>query len=113
VSATLKLWLDDERPVPDDSWTPIRSADEFSTVFQRFPHDIAEISFDHDIASYNRLTGEEITGYHCLCMVEKFWRYNADFKLPRMAVHSANAAGRRRMQLVINRLTELEAKAAK
>lgn len=100
----MKIWLDDIRTPPDESWTWCKSAQEFEKTFVHHFHEIFEISFDHDLASFNSLTGDEITGYHCLCMVEKFARHNIDWTIPKMHVHSANPVGAQRMLKVINSL---------
>jgi hypothetical protein len=104
----VRLWLDDERPPPDDTWHWVRSANQFLRIWQlgNGKYDVTEISFDHDLASYNQVTGDEITGYHCLCAVEKTWRYDADYVPPVMHVHSANPVGRIRMQKLIDRMKE-------
>jgi len=70
--------------------------------------DIREISFDHDIASTN-IFGDEVTGYHCLCVIEKMAMVNSDYKIPKMYVHSANPVGRMRMEKVIRRLEKWDA----
>jgi len=101
----VKLWLDDIRPAPE-GWTWAKSAADFSRLFNAHASEITDISFDHDIASFD-LAGNEITGYHCLCIVEKRFRYDAGFELPRMTVHSANPVGISKMRKVIARLEEV------
>jgi hypothetical protein len=97
----MKIWLDDVRPPPDDTWAWATCAKDFSAFFADFK--ITEISFDHDIASEDYF-GNEITGYHLLCGIEKEFQNNPDFQLPKMQVHSANPVGRQRMQKVIDAL---------
>lgn len=92
----MKIWLDDVRQPPDETWTWVKNAHEFGTTFQYHAPWITEISFDHDIASYD-LHGNEITGYHCFCIVEKFAFNNAWWNIPVMKVHSSNPAGRRKI----------------
>lgn len=101
----MKIWLDDIRDPPDETWTHARSAFEFQNLWKTNIDRIVEISFDHDIASFDIL-GNEITGYHCLCMIEKFWRYTPDYMPPVMHVHSANPVGAIRMMKVIERMHE-------
>jgi hypothetical protein len=99
----MKIWLDDIRDAPDDSWTIARNADEFRELFHQNLEQIDEISFDHDIASYD-IHGNEITGYTCLCWVEKIWYNDNTFVVPKMTVHSANPPGRDRMRKVIEKM---------
>lgn len=42
----MKLWLDDERPVPDETWTAAYTAKEAMLLASQ--HDIVEASLDHD-----------------------------------------------------------------
>lgn len=88
----MKVWLDDVREAPD-GWLWVRNAEDFKEVFACFYPHITEISFDHDIASFDHL-GNEITGYHCFCIVEKHAFVNADYTIPKMTCHSSNPAGR-------------------
>lgn len=97
----MKIWLDDIRPPPDETWTWARSAQEFFDFWLGYESFITHISFDHDIVSYDFL-GNEITGYHCLCAIEKKWRYESDFQVPVMTVHSSNPVGRAKMQKLID-----------
>jgi Cyclic-phosphate processing Receiver domain len=100
----MRLWLDDVRKPPDDSWTWAQNAEDFSALLADYGRQCTEISFDHDISSYDYI-GNEITGYHCLCWVEKKV-YNGEMQLPKMTVHSANPAGRKKMELAIQRMQE-------
>lgn len=100
----MKLWLDDIRRPPDDSWEWCSNGHEFRDwLHSDWRHTITHISFDHDIATYDGY-GNEITGYTCLCWVEKLAFTDANFELPEMTVHSANPVGRQKMQKVIDRL---------
>jgi hypothetical protein len=96
----MKVWLDDIR-IPPDGWIWAKNADEFSVLL--FTRYISEISFDHDIASFTD-TGDEVTGYTCLCWVEKMIMNDPNFPIPKMYVHSANPVGRQKMQKVIDKI---------
>jgi hypothetical protein len=96
----MKIWLDDIRDAPDETWIVARNAEKFKELLEAHWRDIQEISFDHDIASFD-IFGEEITGYHCLCWVEKIWYNDCTFVVPKMSVHSANPPGRDKMRKVI------------
>lgn len=101
----MKIWLDDIRQPPDDSWMWCKSASDFTATFTSWHDKITEISFDHDIASYNYV-GDEITGYHMFCVVEKHAFVHADYTIPKMHCHSSNGPGRKKITLGIERLKE-------
>lgn len=96
----MKLFLDDLRNPPDDTWTVYRcpSAIQFDLVHNW--DEITHISFDHDLAAY-RNNGEEITGYDVACDVEKY-AFEKGYCPFTMTVHSANPEGKRRIESVIN-----------
>jgi hypothetical protein len=55
---------------------------------------------DHDLSSFNPGDGKERTGYDIMCWLEEFTAY-----LPgEIEIVSANPVGRKRMQLVIEKL---------
>ena len=45
----MKIYLDDVRDPPDDSWTVVRSYHAFRNLLMTTREDITEISFDHDL----------------------------------------------------------------
>ncbi|GIV03634.1 MAG: hypothetical protein KatS3mg015_2464 [Fimbriimonadales bacterium] len=88
----VKLWLDDTRPAPK-GFVHVRTAEEAIACLAT--GDVTLVSLDHDLEA-------DMTGYDVLiwlerCVVEGAW-YGP---LPKMLVHSANPAGRRRMELAI------------
>lgn len=98
----MKIWLDDERKPPDESWTHITNPPAFR--FALCSEEIEEISFDHDLGYFE---GEqEITGYTCLCWVEKHIMRDV-FPIPKMRVHTMNASARQKMQKVVDKLEKL------
>jgi Cyclic-phosphate processing Receiver domain len=104
----MKIWLDDVRTPPDETWKWAQNAQEFSELLPEiYADEVTEISFDHDIAS-NDYFGNEITGYTCLCWIEKIAYNDPAFRVPKMHVHSANPVGRQRMQKLIDRLKETQ-----
>lgn len=100
----MKIWLDDIREPPDPSWEWAKNADAFSAIFYGNLPVVTEISFDHDLGD---TSDPEITGYTCLCWIEKRAMHSAEFKIPKMHVHSANPVGRQKMQKVIDKLERL------
>lgn len=81
----MKVWLDDERPAPDDSWVEVSWASE-AIVFVESGR-VTEISFDHDLGE-KRGTGYEVAKY-----IE---HGAARGTVPRLEwhIHSANPVGR-------------------
>ena len=49
----MKLFVDDVRDAPDDSWHVVRTVTEAIRCLYRFKADIKEISIDHDIGHVN------------------------------------------------------------
>jgi hypothetical protein len=87
-----KLFLDDVRDPPDDSWLVVRNYADFKRcIISNPPFDV--IAFDHDLSGV--LLGTELTGYDCakLCVE---W-----LKVPRVViVHSHNPVGAERIMQV-------------
>ena len=92
----MKLWIDDKRLPPDDSWTWAKTSEEATRLFHE--NKVVEISFDHDLGGDDnpvRLADE---------IEEKaFWD-----ELPRLKwnVHSGNPPGRDRIKRALERADE-------
>lgn len=97
-----KLFVDDERDFPD-GWDIARNYEDAITLLKLV--DYAEISLDHDIASYDA-TGKEWTGYDILCVLEQY-RMVYNKKIPYIFVHTANAAVAAMMQKVADKLNAM------
>ena len=111
----LKLWLDDIRTPPDTTWLWVRSYDEAIKAIDSAYFDI--ISLDHDLGMVvlgegkgGILVGGEVeakTGYDVACYLERRV-FSGEIAAPnRILSHSANPVGRRRIEQVAKRLTEL------
>lgn len=114
----VKLWLDDVRPAPD-GWVWVKTVQAAILVVLKHRGEIDEMSLDHDLGACPTCLGGKTadewlmdhdmksmpncdhfgTGYTFVCWMEEnnMW----PDKKPR--VHSANPAGRRRMELAIER----------
>lgn len=103
----MKIWLDDIREPLDETWTWVKSAHEFAKLLDEYEGVIEEISFDHDLASYD-LDGNELTGYTCVRWVEKKLKHDVSFDPPCMWVHSQNPVGRANIEFVISRIERLK-----
>jgi hypothetical protein len=71
-----RVWLDELRPPPDDTWTWARTVEDVIALLDR--GDVRDLSLDHD------LEGREV----CLWMAE-----HDTWPATTIAVHSANPVG--------------------
>lgn len=86
-----KLWLDDERPLPedaDDTWKVARSSEEAKILLKQLgPENLEQISFDHDL-------GNDDTA-----IVFIRWMIANCFDCsPEYRVHSQNPVGRKNIE---------------
>lgn len=95
-----KLWLDDVRNPPDNSYTHAKTALEAIYWLARI-HSLNEqahlVCLDHDL-------GDETngTGYDVLLWIEKQVRMNPNYVRPKIIrTHTANPPARARMQAAI------------
>ena len=90
----MRIWLDDVRPPPGDSWTWAKTSDEAIALLRYTEEPIEEISLDHDLGLYD--TGIPVA------------EYVANMVDPPLLVfiHSMNPVGRKRMAAILKeRLT--------
>ena len=87
----MKLWLDDRRTPPDESWhwatTPAAAIQLLRSG------DVELISFDHDLGFEGDV---ELSGYDVLLWIEEAVSVRG-FSPPEMRVHSANPPGHERL----------------
>lgn len=88
----MKLWVDDERPAPDQSWTVARtSAEAISKLFlMGVTLQVDEISLDHDL-------GGDDTGFKVLDHLIKY-----DNWPDVLTIHTSNPPARKRMLAAAN-----------
>lgn len=91
----MKIWLDDERPRPDNDWTHCHSVNEILTLLPHINMEEAEISLDHDLGEFAPEGGD---GYQVV-----LWMAGEEKWPARINVHSANPVARERMLGVIDR----------
>jgi hypothetical protein len=94
-----KLFVDDERVVPQ-GWDVARNYDDAISKLSSTNYD--ELSLDHDIASFND-SGREMTGYDVALWLANRKMTSNDYVPPIVKCHSANPAGRKNIQGVIDR----------
>ncbi len=85
----MKIYLDDERPAPQ-GWTLLRWPDE--VIARLEAGGVTHLSLDHDLGDDARGTG-----YDVIVWIERAVALEG-FEPPQIAVHSANAAARGRME---------------
>jgi hypothetical protein len=93
----MKVFLDDERAAPA-GWTPVRWPAEAIALLET--GEVEAISLDHDLGDDRR------TGYDVLVWIEEAVAMRG-FSPPAIAVHSANAAARQRMELAVESIRRL------
>lgn len=95
------LWVDDIRPIPSDcgdEWCSARSAWEALLKLELLTFDT--VSLDHDLAS--RVGNKELTGYDILVwLVQR--KLDGHHVPSKIAVHSANPVGVKKMKDVISK----------
>lgn len=117
----MKLWLDDERPPPDDTWTWVKNAGQFvqSLMRLKLSYDAAGniaggeytdkyeiISFDHDLGkcpNFDRDPCPEGTtcihdGTWLVNWLEEQIHHEPTWPVPRLEVHSQNPVGIQRLK---------------
>lgn len=88
----MKIFLDDIRNPPDDTWTLARSYDEF-IVMVLSDNKITDISFDHDLGMINGIEAPSGMDAAKFFVNEALDDDNLVKNLQLVHVHSANPAG--------------------
>ena len=87
----MKLYVDDIRRVPDDSWHLVRSNTEAIRILAT--QQVDEVSIDHDIACY-LVTGQEHTSNETFQPVAYFIANMPKENRPKtVRIHTANPVG--------------------
>lgn len=106
----MKLYIDDIRNAPDDSWSVARTVTEAINFISMFGEQIEAISFDHDISYQLELNGVSrpypspetfIPVAHYVS--EYYVNHNAkDAPYPVCTIHSANPVGCEKIKAILN-----------
>ena len=91
----MKIYLDDEREAPE-GWIRVRWPEEAIELLKTGK--VTDLSLDHDL-------GDDVrdTGYDVVLWIEKAVAMGS-FVPPRLAVHSANAPARAKMEAGLERI---------
>lgn len=93
----MKLFVDDIRDAPDDSWTTVRKVEEAIRLINNFSYDV--ISLDHDIE--NRPSDETFKPIaYFIGLKAEYWRSLGKHE-PKVIIHSINPVGARQMADVL------------
>lgn len=116
----MKLFVDDIRKPPDDTWTVARTVTEAIRLLSRFSH-WDEISLDHDISHFENLDEKDVDQdvracTECFCAVAYYiaqkWFVEARFEdsefalmspriTPQIWLHTANPVGGDEMYAIL------------
>lgn len=118
----MKLWVDDIRNAPDDSWHVARTVNAAIRAMYRFKYEIKEISLDHDIS--HQIGMEELSRpYPCTetfqavaYYIAELWMLERNLEVhgrksglhaattgisPKITIHSSNPVGAREMKAIL------------
>lgn len=90
----LKLWIDDLREAPDDTWDTVTTSEAAIALMRElrvYSIRFEKVSFDHDLG------GDDTTRPVVMWMIEN------DVRFDNYAIHSANPVGRDWLSGMINR----------
>ena len=106
----MKLFVDDIRNPPDDSWHICRTVGAAVRALAQFGPTIEAISFDHDI-SHQVAVGSVSRPYPCeetyqpvaeiVGLLYELLRFKGVNCIPRITVHSANPTGARHIEKIL------------
>lgn len=100
----MKLWIDDIRNAPDDTWIVARTVGAAVRAIARFGSDLKEISLDHDI-SHQVTIGALGRPYPCEETFQTVAYYMAavyDSKFyPKVTIHTSNPVGAVEMKNIL------------
>ena len=95
----MKIFLDDKR-VPPEGWILVRWPEEAINLLRT--GEVTEISLDHDLGNDDRGTGNDVI----LWIEEQV--ATKGFNPPKISIHSANFAARKKMQAGIRSIMRFD-----
>lgn len=93
----MKLWLDDMRDAPDDSWTVIRKVEPAIKFIARYGGEITDFSLDHDIE--NRPDDE--TFKPVAYFLGECFKNDFRFEDAHITIHSDNPVGAKELIAIL------------
>lgn len=101
----MKLYVDDIREAPDESWTLVRTITEAINFIMFYGEDITDISLDHDISHEVRINGQYRPfpypeNYSAVaCFLCKYYEQVKD--KPTVWIHTANPDGAKKIEALM------------
>lgn len=96
----MKLWVDDMRDAPDESWTEVRKVQPAITLLSNFHFE--EISLDHDIENRpDDETFKPIAHYIGMKYDQRVLRDIVKPIPPKITIHSINPTGSKEIQDIL------------
>jgi len=93
-----KIWFDDNRKPPDDSWIWAQTSYDCFVILSRHmttPAPIDEISFDHDL-------GDQDRSIHVANYIEHLAKHDAHPRI-KWSIHSQNPVGRDQLLMTMQK----------
>jgi len=101
----MKIWLDDLRDAPNDSWTVARTVqDAFDLLLDNCGF-VEEVSLDHDLGETDILTGYDFV--NILEGMVGTGEMRSVILPDKFSIHSANPVGRKNMQAAIDSIERI------
>lgn len=98
----VKLFIDDLRSPPDDTWTLARTLEEAMEHIKSTPG-VKEISFDHDLGVRDYSTGEWVNSQPVARFLEEQAHSGELLVMPIWRIHSMNPRGRVELLAILHR----------
>ena len=96
----MKIFLDDIRKSPDDSWVVFRTAEALIAFLDWNPHlVVTTMSLDHDLGE-DMISGHEFISWY----EEKIYRREHKRPTDGISIHSANPVGSAQMMQAIHNI---------
>ena len=102
----MKLWIDDIRTPPDDTWHICRDVSSAIRALDMFWEQVREINLDHDISHQVVVNGMS-RPYPCTETFEAVARYIAKIRdahnewNPKIEIHTSNYVGAQNMKTIL------------
>lgn len=102
----LKLWIDDIRTPPDETWHICRNVSAAIRALDMFWQEVGEINLDHDI-SHQVAIGRMSRPYPCEETFEAVARYIKWIRMhnpgwdPEIHIHTSNYVGAKNMRAIL------------
>lgn len=100
----MKIFLDDLRDPPNDSWTVARNVQQFKKLYHDRTEPVDEISLDHDLGDWNQMIGGD--GHDTLVFLEEQFELNDVKHPPHIHIHTSNPSAAKKMRQAVFRIKQ-------